>query len=123
MYKFERLEVYQLALEYVDSMYDLAKKLPRTEERNLHPQLIRAATSIVLNIAEGSTSQSDTEQRRFLGMALRSLIETVACQHLIQRRAYASKEEISKGYDFSQIVFAKLQAMRRSLKRNDKNHK
>jgi hypothetical protein len=34
MYKFEKLEVYQLALEYVDLMYDLAKKLPRTEERN-----------------------------------------------------------------------------------------
>jgi four helix bundle protein len=123
MYKFEKLEVYQLALEYVDLMYDLAKKLPRTEERNLHPQLIRAATSIVLNIAEGSTSQTDTEQRRFLGMALRSLMETVACQHLIQRRAYASKEVISKGYNFSQIVFAKLQAMRRSLKRSGTNEK
>ncbi len=116
MYKFENLEVYQLALAYVDLMYDLAKALPRTEDRNLHPQLIRAATSVVLNIAEGSTSQSDPEQTRFLGMALRSLMETVACQHIIQRRGYSSKEEISKGYDYSQIIFGKLQAMRRSLR-------
>ena len=117
MYKFERLEVYQLALEYVDSMYDLAKKLPRTEERNLHPQLIRAATSIVLNIAEGSITHTDTEQRRFLGMALLSLMETVACQHLIHRRAYRSEAEIRKGYDISQMLFGKLQALRRSLNR------
>jgi len=42
MYKFDRLEVYQLALSYVDLMYALARVLPRAEERNLHPQLIRA---------------------------------------------------------------------------------
>ncbi len=115
MYKFEKLEVYQLALQYTDMIYALAERLPKSEEHNLKSQITRAATSIVLNIAEGSTSQTDTEQRRFLGMALRSLMETVACQHLIQRRAYASKEEIGKGYDFSQVVFAKLQAMRRAL--------
>jgi len=30
MYKFEKLEVYQLALGYVDRIYQLAEKLPRT---------------------------------------------------------------------------------------------
>lgn len=78
-YKFEKLEIYQLALDYLDLIYALANRLPRSEEYNLRSQMIRAATSIVLNIAEGSTSQSDAEQSRFLGMALRFLIETVAC--------------------------------------------
>jgi len=53
---------------------------------NLRSQLERAATSIVLNIAEGSTSQTDAEQRRFLGLPLRSYIETIACFDLLQRR-------------------------------------
>ena len=123
MYKFEKLEVYQLALSYLDVMYMLAGRLPRTEDRNLQPQLIRSATSIVLNIAEGSTSQSDPEQKRFLGMALRSLMETVACQRIIQRRGYSTEQEISKAYDHSQIIFAKLQAMRRSLRQSDTNGK
>ena len=74
MYKFEKLEVYQMALTYTDMIYGLVEKLPRVEESNLKSQILRAATSIVLNIAEGSTSQSDTEQRRFLGMAVRSLV-------------------------------------------------
>src|SRR5881296_1074818 len=82
-YKFQRLEVYQLALDYIDLTYSLAGALPRSEEFNLKSQIVRAATSIALNIAEGSTSQSDAEQSRFLGMALRSLIETVACQDII----------------------------------------
>ena len=58
-YKFEQLEVWQLALEYTDLIYPIANKLPRSEETNLKRQIIRAATSIGLNIAEGSTSQSD----------------------------------------------------------------
>ena len=87
-YKFEKLEVWQLALEYIDMIYKVAELLPKNEEYNLRSQIIRAATSIALNIAEGSTGQSDAEQNRFLGMALRSLIETVACLHLIKRRNY-----------------------------------
>ncbi len=122
MYKFEKLEVYQLALQYTDMIYSLTEKLPKNEEHNLKSQIIRAATSVVLNIAEGSTGQSDAEQRRFLGMAIRSLLETVACQQLIERRRYVNKEELSKDYEFSQMLYAKLQAMRRSLQksRNEK---
>ncbi len=71
-FKFENLEVWQLGLEYVDLMYELAEKLPRSEDFNLKSQLVRAATSITLNIAEGSTGQSDPEQNRFLGLAIQS---------------------------------------------------
>ncbi len=60
-YKFERLEVWQLSLECVDLIYKIADAFPRNEEYNLKSQIIRAATSIALNIAEGSTGQSDAE--------------------------------------------------------------
>lgn len=30
-FKFEKLEVYQLALDYVDEIYELANKLPKTK--------------------------------------------------------------------------------------------
>ena len=93
MYKFERLKVYQMALEYIDRVYVVAAKLPRSEEYNLSSQIKRAATSIALNIAEGSTGQSNLEQARFLAMAIRSLLETVACRHIIERRGYL-KENI-----------------------------
>jgi len=122
-YKFERLEVWQLALEYIDLIYSIAEKLPRTEEYNLKSQITRAATSIALNIAEGSTSQSDAEQARFLGMATRSLIETVACQHLINRRGYLQESErLRQAYRLSRKLFVKLQAFRNALT-NNTSHK
>ncbi len=70
-------------------------------------------------LPEGSTSLSDMEQRRFLSMAVRSLLETVACQQMIKRRKYVNEEELAKSYEFSQMLFAKLQAMRRVLKESE----
>ena len=115
MYKFQKLEIYQLALDYLDLLYEIVDRLPRREEYNLKSQMPRAGTSTVLNIAEGSTSQSDPEQSRFLGMALRSFIETVACQDVIERRNYLTAEELLPSRELGQKLFAKMQAMKRSL--------
>jgi four helix bundle protein len=116
MHKFERLEIWTLAIEYTDLCYSIAEKLPKREEYNLTSQVRRAAVSVALNIAEGSTGQSDAEQARFLGMALRSLIETVACQHLIHRRKYLDDISVLREvYRASDKLAAKLQAMRRSI--------
>ena len=115
-FKFESLEVWQLALAYNDLVYSLADKLPKSEDYNLKSQLIRASTSIALNIAEGSTSQSDAEQARFLGMALRSLVETVACLRLIQRRGYAIDPALAQETELQGgKLFAKLQSFRSSI--------
>jgi four helix bundle protein len=118
-YKFEKLEVWKLALEYVNLIYEIADKLPAFEEYNLKSQIVRAGTGIALNIAEGSTSQTDPEQARFLGLAIRSLVETVACQHIIRQRGYLKDPKpLNKAYQFSQKLFAKLQAFRKNLAPN-----
>ncbi|MBM4428054.1 MAG: four helix bundle protein [Chloroflexi bacterium] len=115
-YKFEQLDVWKLSLEYIDSIYLLAEKLPKSEEFNLKSQMIRAATSISLNIAEGSTGQSDAEQARFLGFAIRYLIETVACHHIIQRRGYIQDQTLlTKIYEDSQVLVRKLQTFRKTV--------
>jgi len=115
-YKFEKLEVWQMAMDNVDPIYSLAEELPHNEDYNLKSQMTRAATSIALNIAEGSTGQSDAEQTRFLGMAIRSLKETVACQHLIRRRKFFNDEtKIEIAYLKSQTLARKLQSFRKAL--------
>jgi len=115
MYKFESLEVWELSLEYVDMIYRIAAQLPETERYNLTSQVIRAGTSIALNIAEGSTGQSDKEQGRFLGMAIRSLLESVACVKLIERRDYITKEDAKALYAFSEKLFAELMAFKKAV--------
>lgn len=115
-YKFEQLEVWELALDYIDLIYGLVRELPKPEEYNLKSQIVRAATSVSLNIAEGSTGLSDAEQARFLSISIRSLIETVACLHIIHRRGYlADPEPLRAAYRASETLFAKLQAFRKSL--------
>ncbi len=64
---------------------------------------------------EGSTSQTNPEQKRFIGLSIRSLVECVACLHVILKRKYIAIEEFDRIYAFSEKFFAKLQAFRRSL--------
>jgi len=115
-FKFEQLDVWKLALEYIDLIYELADKLPSSENYNLKSQMTRAATSIALNIAEGSTGQSNAEQSRFLGMAIRSLIETVACQRIIKHRNYLVDTAILDEADKqAQSLAKRLHAFRKAL--------
>lgn len=114
-FKFEKLEVWQLSLEYSDKIYEISKAFPAKEQYNLTSQMLRASTSISLNIAEGSTSQSDMEFRRFIGIAIRSLIEVIGCLHLAKRRKYIDEKAFNEAYAFGEKMFAKLQALRKKL--------
>ncbi len=114
-YKFQYLNVYQLALEYLDGIYAVAHTFPEPEKFNLRSQIERAATSIVLNIAEGSTGQSDPEQSRFTSMALRSYLEAVVCFDIAERRGYLASGELQPVRESGHRLFVKLSALRRSL--------
>jgi four helix bundle protein len=108
--------VYQLALAYVDVVYALSRLLPEQERYNLSSQIERAATSIVLNIAEGSTDQTDAEQNRFLGLALRSYLETIACCDLMERRAYLKLDALDALRKQGHQLFIKLSTFRKTLR-------
>ncbi len=114
-YKFQKLEVYQLALDYLDEIYSLCKKLPESERYNLTDQIKRAGTSIVLNIAEGSTGRSNQEQKKFLGISTGSFLESVAYSDIIERRTYLSKDELKPLRKLGRKLFVKLQAFYKSL--------
>ena len=115
-FKFEKLDVWQLSVEYIDRAYLIGNALPKSEEYNLKSQLIRAATSIALNIAEGSTSQTDSEQARFLGLAIRSLIETVACLRIVEHRnMLADRELVQRANARAETLAAKLHTFRKTI--------
>ena len=114
--KFQSLTVYQLSLEYIDHAYELIKLLPADERFNLSSQLVRATTSIALNIAEGSTGQSNKEQARFLGLAISSFIETVACLDLIERRGYITSQDLLCAKTSGRTLFTKLTIFQKALR-------
>jgi len=115
-FKFEKLGVWQLSLEYLELLYRIAANLPKQENYNLKSQLRRAGTSINLNIAEGSTGQTNAEQARFLGMAIRSLYETISCLHIIHRMNYLNDNaDLRMAYRQAEQLSIKLHNMRKSL--------
>jgi len=71
-FKFEDLKVWQRALDLSDNVHRLTVNFPKEELYVLANQFKKAADSIALNIAEGSTGQSNAEFRRFLGFSVRS---------------------------------------------------
>lgn len=81
----------------------------------------RAADSIALNIAEGSTGQSDGEQAKFLGYAQRSLFEVVTCLHLAIKRNYIHQNQFDILYNKLENLTIKLQALRKVIV-NKTNH-
>ena len=120
-YKFQSLIAYQLSLDYLDQVYEILGKLPENERFNLCSQISRAATSITLNIAEGSTGQSNKEQARFLGLAIRSYIETVACLDLIERRDYIPLDKLISVRKTGKMLFYKTTKFKNTLINQDNN--
>ena len=86
-FNFEDLKVYQKALDFVDVVYRVSSNFPKEETYRLSSQFIRAATSIALNIAEGS---EDTNQQfnRFLKIASGSIKECVVCISIAKKQSY-----------------------------------
>jgi four helix bundle protein len=116
-FKSEKLEVWQLAVAYTDGIYAIAEQLPRSEDLNLKSQMTRAANSVALNIAEGSSGQTDHEQARFAGYAIRSLIEVIGCLHLIRQRGYSGDGTLLRGaYQEGGRLFARLPAFRSAVR-------
>lgn len=115
-FKFEKLEIWQLAIEVADTIDKLTQTFPKHEIFVLTSQMKRAADSISLNIAEGSTGQSDAEQSRFVGYAQRSALEVVNCLYLAKRRGYITEKDFNQLYKELEKLIVKIQAFKNSLK-------
>jgi hypothetical protein len=53
-FKYEDLEIWQLSIELIKTIYKIVNKFPEDEKYGLTSQGKRAVVSIALNIAEGS---------------------------------------------------------------------
>ncbi len=114
-FKFERLTVWQKALDLTVQVHEVTRKFPREELYILSAQMKRAADSVALNIAEGSTGQTNAEFQQFLGYAIRSAIEVVGCLHIGKRRGLVTDLAFQRLYAETEEVLKMAQALRKSL--------
>mgnify|MGYP002397792533 CR=1 FL=1 len=114
-FKFEELKVWHIAADLSNEIDLLVKSFPVEERYSLASQMKRAADSVVLNIAEGSTGQTIPEFKRFLDIALRSAIEVVACLFLSHKRKYVSDEIFKKHYNAYEVLCKMITKLRDSM--------
>jgi four helix bundle protein len=115
-FKFEKLIIWQKAMDLGESIFRLSYKFPKDEIFNLSSQIRRAVDSIALNISEGSIGQSNPEFKKFIGFAIRSLAEVVTCLHKASKRNYISEEEFIEHYDYAYNLMNMMVAFKEKIK-------
>ena len=109
-FAFEKLDVYQLSISLATQIYVVTRDFPPEERFGLTNQIRRAATSVTLNIAEGSGRGSQKDFARFLYQARGSVFEVVSALHLAQQLQYLDTADVSNLTDQAHIISAKLMA-------------
>jgi four helix bundle protein len=112
---FEKLRVYELSENLADSIWDVVLKWNYLAQDTVGKQMIKAADSIVANIAEGTGRGTLQDNRRFIRMARGSLYET---QHWLRRafrRSLLSKKQIETLKPIIHELSPKLNAYYRSV--------
>ncbi len=115
-FKFEKLRVWQQAIDFAHEIHLMTRSFPKEELFILTSQIKRAADSVALNIAEGSTGQTDAQFSQFLGYAIRSGVEVVTCLYLAKKRGFINDEIFGKLYKDANLLIRSTQALRNTLK-------
>ena len=93
---FKKLKAWEHARALAVISKPLINRLPATERSGLADQWRRAASSVVLNIAEGASRRGNKEFRKHLGIARASLDEVEAIIDLAIGLEYLRKEDVAK---------------------------
>lgn len=116
-FKFEKLEVWKKSIDLSLQIHELTRSFPKEELYILTSQIKRAADSVALNIAEGSTGQTNAEFKLFLGYSIRSSIEVVSCLYIGKARNLIKELKFQELYKKLESIVKMLQALRNTLKK------
>ena len=111
----EKLEVYQLAVQYADTAEEIAQTL-EPGHAHIREQLRRASDSIVNNTAEGAGEFAAGEKARFYRMALRSGTESAAALHTCLGRRLADTDKVHEARTLLKRVVQMLTRLIHSMK-------
>jgi len=114
MFKFEELKVYQDSVELSNEIYSFTKLWPKDEMFGLTNQIRRAAVSIALNIAEGS-SRSKKDFVHFLNISRGSCFECVAILGIANKQGYIDNKMFNRLYEKFELLSKMINALKNSI--------
>ena len=109
------LDAWKQAMDLVEDIYRVTRKLPTEERYGLAAQLQRAAVSIPSNISEGSARRSNKEYLNFLSISLGSAAEVETQLLIIKRLGY---DDVDRCLNQVNRVRALILGLRNRLRRN-----
>ena len=110
MLSFQRLDVYQRAIEFLVLTTELTESLPRGHAERAD-QLIRAAESVVRNIAEGAGRWSDADSAKHYKIARGEAMECEASLDVLRLRTLVGLDRYDRGIPLLEGVVAMLTKM------------
>lgn len=119
-FRFEKLDIWNNAINYVNKIYSLTKNFPRDELFGLKDQLRRSASSISANIAEGSGSSSKRDFSHYLDISIKSIYETVSHLHIARSQNYIPENKRTELYNEAEVLVKRIQSFRKWLNANHK---
>lgn len=119
-FRFERIEVWQLARRFNRAIYEVTWKFPDDERFGLTSQIRRASLSISSNIAQGSGRNSDADFSQFLEIAYGSLMETISQLFLALDASFLTEAEFDQLSGDGNRLAVKIVALSKSLERRSR---
>ena len=110
MLSFQRLDVYQRAIEFLALVYELVDELPRGHADRAD-QLTRAAESVVRNIAEGAGRWSEADSANRYKIARGEAMECAASLDVMKLRKVIGEVAYERGCRLLEGVVAMLTKM------------
>ncbi len=89
------LNIYQATRDLAVEVYNVSRLLPTEEKFNMVPQMRRAALSVKLNLAEGSSRKSEIERKRYYEISRGSIVEIDAVLETAVDVGFLKKEELN----------------------------
>ena len=114
-FRFQDLEIWKLACDLANELFDVADELERKGYRRFAEQIRGAGLSMPNNIAEGSGSFSDQEFRNYLNIARRSTFENASMILLFQSRGLVSSDRTDHLLERLGMLSRKITAFRNTL--------
>jgi four helix bundle protein len=115
MFNFEKLDVWQKAIDFADLIYNETRAFPAEERFGLTNQLRRAAISVSSNIAEGCSRSSKNDFARFTEIATGSVFEAVSQAFVARRQDLLGENNFLAIYAAAEEQSRMLSGLRRSL--------
>jgi four helix bundle protein len=94
-FDFERLKVYQRALEFADKIFSLSKSFSHSVQYSLGDHMRKTTISICNNIAEGSGKQSKNAKIQFYGYAIDSARECIPMISISARQNHLDSSDFN----------------------------